>query len=283
MKRISAVFLCLFAVLSALPGFSAETITIGIFPRRSAEATLEMFTPLAKKLEAELQVPVQLMYNKNPETFWQSIEKKRFDLVHISHYELLAAHRKSGYQIIAQNVENNKDTVSSILYVRADSNFQSVKDLQGKKILFSLGKKSFITYIAPVSLLMDAGLQPGDYEEAFAPNPVVAMKALHNGQVAAATGADITLEMSEVKQMINVDEIQKLVEIGPFPHVAWAVSENMNKEIQERISRVLLTLHESEDGRAVLNAAAIDRITKAKSSDYDRVREVIQKVTGEAL
>ena len=62
MKCFSSVLLVVFILLSGLPALSADSFKVGIFPRRPAEMTLKMFSPLKKKLEAELNLPVQLMY-----------------------------------------------------------------------------------------------------------------------------------------------------------------------------------------------------------------------------
>lgn len=278
MKCFSSMLLVVFILLSYLPALSADSFKVGIFPRRSAEMTLKMFTPLKNKLETELNMPVQLMYSKSPQDFWKKVASKTFDLVQLDHFQYTVAHKKFAYQVIAQNVEFGRNTVSSVIYVRKDSGIKNVSDLKGKKILFSMGKKAFVPYIAPTAILKEAGLQSGDYEELFAQSPVQAMKAVSKGMVDAAIGADITLDMKMIKDSVDTTALTKLAEIGPFPHIPWAVSGNLDENQKNKVKDTLLSLHKTEDGRNILKAAALNNIIEAGDNDYDVVRDVAKNV-----
>lgn len=273
-KYLSFILVVAILIFSHMTALSAETFKLGIFPRRPAEMTLKMFTPLKKKLETELNIPVQLMYSQNTEDFCKKVENKTFDLVQLDHFQYILAHKNYGYDVIAQNVEFGKNTVSSVIYVRKDSGITNVNDLKGKKILFFFDKKSFVPYVAPLSILKKEGLKPGQYDELFAKSPVAALKALSRGNVDAATGADITLNMKMIKDSLDTTALTKLAEIGPFPQIPWAVTGNLGAEQKAKVKEVLLSLDKTEEGKQILKAAGLNNIIEASDSDYDSIRNV---------
>jgi ABC-type phosphate/phosphonate transport system substrate-binding protein len=65
---------------------TADTLHVGIFPRRPAADAQRMFQPLADHLSAGLNVPLTLDTPPDYASFWSAIEHGRYDRVLGEHY-----------------------------------------------------------------------------------------------------------------------------------------------------------------------------------------------------
>ncbi len=85
--------------------------------------------------------------------------------------------RRKSYKVIAHNKEFGKDAVAGALYVRKDSGITALAQLRGRTMLFGGGKDAMLSYIAPVYMMMQAGLKKEDFKIEFAVNPPNAVLA----------------------------------------------------------------------------------------------------------
>jgi phosphonate transport system substrate-binding protein len=71
-------------ILYTLPAQSADTgpqtndteLVMGIFPRRSADVTKKLFTPLAAYLSRQLERPIRLETTHNFVSFWDNVDRQ---------------------------------------------------------------------------------------------------------------------------------------------------------------------------------------------------------------
>ncbi len=59
---------------------------------------------------------------------------------------------------------------------------------------------------------------------------------------------------------------------GPSPIPPWLVHRRTPPQLRAELRRLLLAMHEEEQGRAVLKLARIARFTKVRDEDYDAIR-----------
>ncbi len=124
--RILLIFFLLLSSLS--PAMADESsLTFGIFPRRNAQITYELFSPLTDYLSSELGRPVTLDISNNFEVFWQKLTAGKFDLIHCNQYHYLAARKNFNFELIGTNAEFGKTTIAGSIIVRKDSGFNSAE------------------------------------------------------------------------------------------------------------------------------------------------------------
>jgi len=276
-------------VLYALPARSADTspqtddteLIMGIFPRRAANVTEKLFTPLAAYLSRKLERPIRLETTHDFVSFWDNIEKQRYDIVHYNQYHYVRSHKTRGYRVILKNEENKRSTIAAALYVRKDSGIKSIMDLKGRKIVFGGGKSAMVSYITARHLLETGGLRHGDYITTFAINPLRATIAVYYQQAAAAGAGDIVLQLPRVKQEIDIAELKTLAVSQPMAHLPWAVKQDVNQHTIERIQTILSQAAETPDGKKALASARLTNLLIATDSEYDPHREIIRSVLGE--
>ena len=256
-------------------------LIVGVFPRRNATLTSDLFTPLAQYLSRKLQREVRLQTAKDFPAFWQGVEEGRYDLVHYNQYHyVLSADR---YRVIAHNEEFGHGTISGAIYVRRDSGIESLQQLRGRSILFGGGPSAMMSYIVPRYMLQQAGVAESDFETRFAASPPNAVLGVFFHQSDAGGAGDVVIDLPVVKKSVQVEEIRMLARSEPIIHLPWAVKQDMSTQLAEQIRQLLVGLKGSEEGQAILKAARLTGLAPSDDRDYDRCREIVREVVPDAL
>ncbi len=265
---------------SLLAEGASEPLRLGIFPRRDAVLTTRLFKPLASYLEQELGRPVALEASASFEDFQQRLSESRYDLVHMNQYHFVKSHQTQGYEVLVQNEEFGEPSIRGALYVRKDSGISEVSQLKGKTILFGGGKRAMMSYVVPVYLLREAGLQEGDYSPRFASSPPNAVLATFLGQADAGGAGEVVRRLPMVHKKIDVEALTLLAVSQDLAHLPWAVRPDMPPPLRQKIRQLMLDLKQSDAGRAILKSARLSGFNPAQNSDYDEHRRIIARVEG---
>lgn len=251
-------------------------LVMGIFPRRHATLTTELYAPLAAYLSRELGREVRIVTAKDFDAFWEGVEQRRFDIVHYNQFHYVRSADK--YRVIAHNEEFGLGTVAGALYVRKDSGISAIEQLRGRKIVFGGGTDAMMSYILPSYLLLQAGLQPTDYETVFSKNPPNSLISLFHGKADASGAGDILIDLPVVRNAMDTSTVTHLGMTERLLHLPWAVRKDMPKALSARIQALLVGLKASEEGRTILTRAEMTGFGAASDVDYDPHRRIIRKV-----
>ncbi|MCM8885571.1 MAG: phosphate/phosphite/phosphonate ABC transporter substrate-binding protein [Candidatus Thiodiazotropha sp.] len=263
---------------SFLTSAFADPLLIGVFPRRDAAVTAKIFRPLSRHLEKTLQRPVKLEMSPNYDIFLKRLEERRYDLVHFNQFEYINAHDKLGYDALVQNEEFGEKTISGAIYVHRDSGIKRIEQLRGKNILFGGGPRAMMSYIVPIYLLREAGLNKGDYQESYAVNPPNAVLATFLKRADAGGAGEVIRRLPIVTSKIDVDKLELIAISQPLPHLPWAVKEEMTVALKQRIRDLLLGLSDSQEGKDILQQARLSAFNPVADRDYDAHREIINTI-----
>ena len=258
-----------------------EPLVIGIFPRRNAIKTIQLFKPLESYLSEKLKRKVILQTSKNFATFWHGVKNKRYDLVHFNQYHYLVSHKQFGYDVILKNVEFGEATITGSIIVRKDSGINTVKDLKGKSIVFGGGPKAMQSYIFARYLLETNGLTKGDYKVAFAKNPPNAILATAFKQADAAGSGEKVLRLGVVQKQVDTSELKYLIQGEQLAHLPWAVDSDMPDSLKLKIQSLLVNLNNTSEGKKVLKSAKLDGLEKAGDLEYNPHRKIVEYVLKE--
>jgi phosphonate transport system substrate-binding protein len=260
---------------------NADTFKVGIFPRRSADVTQQMFQPMMEYLRQELNTPVTLSVPPDFQAFWEQVTQGRYDLVHLNQYQYFLSHQRFGFRAILMNEELGRSRIASVIWVRKDSGIKKPLDLEGKKIIFGGGKQAMVSYIMAVDLLQRHGLEQRDYLMQFAINPVNALISLYYRQGMAAGAGDVLPQLPALRQAIDLDELEPLLKSRPVAQLPWAVSAEVSPARAQSLQHLLVRLKDSDKGREILARAGLTGLVPATDEDYTPYREIINRVLGE--
>jgi len=184
------------------------------------------------------------------------------------------------YQVIAHNKEFGKSTMAGAIFVRKDSGITSLAQLRGRTVMFGGGEDAMISYIAPVFMMLQAGLKKDDFKSRFAVTPINSVIGVYTKQADAAGSADIVVGQPVITNAINVDELTALAVSEQLLQLPWAVKRSMPAQLRETIQSRLVELDNSPAGKSVLKAALLTGIGTAEDKDYDAHRNMVRAVMG---
>jgi phosphonate transport system substrate-binding protein len=276
-------FCCCLLISNPEAAPKSDPLILGVFPRRNMQVTQKIFTPLAEYLSRKLSRPVKLETTHDFASFWDQVKRKRYDIVHYNQYHYLRSHKEFGYQVIAKNEEFGLSKIAGAILVRTDSGINSLQDLKGKKVVFGGGRLAMQAYISASYLLREAGLKPGDYFEQFALNPPKAAIATYYHQAAAAGTGDHVLQLPQVTSQIDTTKMRYLATTKPIAHLPWAVKPGMPKKQAMQIKNLLCGLHDTPEGRKILQTLRLTNILPANDSEYNDHRRIIKAVLNEQM
>jgi phosphonate transport system substrate-binding protein len=270
-----------FALATGVAQGAERGLVLGVFPRLSASETTTRYTPMAEHLSERLGTRVSLVASKDFDAFWQGVEEQRFDIVLYNQFHYIRSSKT--YQVIAHNKEFGKSTLAGALYVRKDSNITSIAQLRGRTVLFGGGEDAMIGYVAPMFLLLKAGLARNDITARFAVNPLNSVIGVARKQADAAGSGDAVVEQPALRNAINTDEVVVLAVTEQLLHLPWAVRRSMPSRQRETIQNALVDLENSDAGRKVLRSAVLSGIGRAEDKDYNPHRVMVRAVLGSAV
>jgi phosphonate transport system substrate-binding protein len=284
MKLVRQLLGAVCALTLLLAGGAAaadDVLRIGIFPRKPAAETRVMFDPIVKRLAAATGKKVELRLASDYAAFWEGVKGREYDLVHYSQVLYLKSHKELSYDAVMVNEEQGSPTLRSAIAVRVDSGFSSLADLKGKKILFAGSKQAMQGYIGQVGLLKQAGLRPGDYEEAFAVNTPNALIAAYNKAADAAAIGHALINHASVKSKIDTTQMKILAQGEPLPGLAWAVKRELDPALVKTIVKTMVALKDDAAGRELLAGADVTGFVPMSDKDFDPVRKAVKEAIGE--
>jgi phosphonate transport system substrate-binding protein len=258
-----------------------EVLKMAIFPRKPALETLKAYEPLAQYLTLKIGKKVEVLVYKDFNAFWDGMKKREGDIVHLNQYQYIKGHKELGYNVFLMNEEFGSSKVNAAIIVRKDSGINNLSDLKGKKILFGGGRQAMQSYIGATHILKKHGLKESDYVVDFAINPPSAAIAVFNKASDAAGIGEVILNLSGVKERIDVSQLKVLARGDELPMLCWAVKKEMNKAIAEKIKKSMIGLKNDQKGKKILKEAEATAFPPAADKDYDLVRKIVKEALGE--
>lgn len=269
---------------SAVPVADTSVVKLGILPRFSAAETAKMYQPLVARLSQALGKSVELDVPIDFPSFWRKVQAGEYVLVHYNQYHYLKSRKDSGYEPLICNEEFGRRTMAGAIFVRKDSEINSISDLKGRKIIFGGDKTAMAAYIAPVAILKEHGLLPGSgYEEAFAKNPPAAVINVGKRIFDAAGAGDVVIGVKAVAAEINVSEIKILAKSDEFVQLVWAAHPRLALSERKLVQRVMAGLKDTEEGKEILKAAKVSDFYPVNDVDFNKARQMVEFATGEVL
>lgn len=271
--RFILLLLTLWTVMIPPPCLAHEkhdTIRMAVFPYKSPKSIIEVFGPLAGRLEEKLGKKVQLVSAPDAASFLAKGLAGEYDLALPSmtvYYRMLPA----GYTVIAKGVPSFRGGA----IVRKDSEIRTIKQCRGKKVA-AIGEHSYAGYMFFKDLLEDQKIDIAKHLDIQFLGKVdtviygVLNKKYDVGLIRLNT-LDIK-DLAPIKGQFRV--IARSVEIPQFPFV---VKNSMDQRTVAAILEVLTSLSPGKtEDLAILKSLQIDRIVGATKGDYDQFYKVVK-------
>ena len=222
---------------------------------------------LSTKMDMHFIVEIMANYGDISEAF---IEGKA-DAGFLGSFSYVLAHAKAGVEPIARPVWlNNNSTYRGYIFVRKDSNIETVKDMKNKSLVL-VDKATTAGYIFQLFYFKQYGIDNIENyfsRISFANSHDAAAWAVYAGE-ADIGGAKDTIFNSLMEEYQDFKEqMVVLAESPKVPSNGLAVRKDLNPAIKLRIKSLLLSLHNTPEGQEVLKNFGAIRFIKTSNDDY---------------
>lgn len=259
-----------------------DAITYAYLPQYSHTTSYQRHRQLLEFLRERTGLPLRQIF---PDTFDEHIKMVERGEIDISFSNPFVYIRlaQAGATAFARIIEpSGKPYFQGQVISRSDNpEIKRVADCRGKRWI-AVDPGSAGGYLFPLGLFFDKGIMVDDFETVdFAPGPggkqEKVVLAVHAGAYDIGTIRKGTLQV--VSGKVDLGNIRVLAETRPFPGWVYAARKGLNPEVVNTLSEAMFKLdHDRSEHTAILDAAGMRGIIPARDSDYDPVRELVEKL-----
>jgi phosphonate transport system substrate-binding protein len=259
--------------------------------------TIEAFQPLADYLAANLGDYGIGFGSVKPapdiETMSAWLKSGEVSLYFDSPYPALIVSEESGGEPILRRWKDGVAEYHSVIFTLAGSGIETVADLRGEMIAFD-DVFSTSGYMLPRAFLTKAGLRLHEYPDpdsrpardevgyVFSSDDDNTIQWVISGRVAA--GVTDHVAFSEIPEETR-SQLAILAETEDLPRHVAVVSPTLSAEVVSVITTLLLNIHETENGAAILqtfeDTVRFDEFPQGRATALERMRELFALVNGE--
>lgn len=256
--------------LSCLAQETSEALRFAVFPYKSPKSVIEVFSPLAARIEKRLGKKVVLVSATDSDAFLKKSLAGEYDLALPSitvYYKMLPV----GYTAIAKGVPSFWGGV----IVRKDSEITTIEQCKGKKIA-AIGVHSYAGYMFFKAQLDEKGIDSKkDLNIQFVGNLDTIIYGVLNKKYAAGV---IRLDTLEMKVFAPVkDQFRVVARSSEIPQFPFVVMSGLDQQTIVAIREVLTSLSpDKPEDLEILKSLQIKKIVSATKADYDPFYEVIK-------
>ncbi|MEJ2182224.1 MAG: phosphate/phosphite/phosphonate ABC transporter substrate-binding protein [Nitrospirota bacterium] len=274
--------LALLTALLLLPvgGGADDEFLIGLIPEQNIFKQVKQHRPLATYLSKKLDVPVRLTVLSRYHHIVDRFVSRGMDGAFFGILTAALAEEELGVVPIARPVNpDGKSTAQSYIFVRADSGISTVEDMAGKRAAF-VDKVTATGYLFAVAYLKSRGAPDIDTffsEHYFTGSHDTVVYSVLAGRADVGAVKGRILEKIMKDDPVVKSQIRVLARSGELPDNTLCVRADLPEEFILRLTEVLLSMHEDEEGRKVLKQMGAVKFVPAREEDFQPVRRLAEK------
>jgi len=248
---------------SILHAIEKTPLVIGVTPFISTVALFKRFSPLSNYLSDQLGREVIIETAKNPHLFSYEIGQHHYDLIFATPVMTLQAMDGGHYSV---GVVSERKIVP-LLMVNAQSAINQTQQLARKRV--ALPPKMGVINIMAEQWFLSKGIDTDELPEFIQYNSHnAAYQAVLNGDVDAAFVASFAVQ--QLRKKLPVLKVIDSADYLPGSSILYAHS--VDQQLQKKITRILVKLKYSEQGREVLNRISLPPFRRSDGCEYEMIR-----------
>ncbi len=264
---VVAVSVCLFAQTAWA---AQKSLVFGVHPFKSPTTLVQMFTPLMKYLEKELDAEVTFKRAQDYDTAMAALVSGAVDIAYLgpAGFAILDEENPGKIRICAAVENNGETTFKGVIATKKGSGIKSVQDLAGKAFAFG-DRESTLSFYMPAYMLMEAQVFDSVTYSFFGTHDKVAANVLRGK--AAAGGLKPAVAASYVDKGLEI-----IAESPPVYEHMIAVGPGVDDATYEKICAALLSVQDETVYKSIKKS--LTGFAKVQPSDYDSLKKVIRIV-----
>jgi phosphonate transport system substrate-binding protein len=277
-------FVSLFFALSCWAETTPKEITIGFLPGGNAEVIKRGSVEVAKGLQDELGIRVNVYLSKNYSGLIEAMKNKKVDFAIFTSMAYVFAEKEAGAKVLLKKVWAEPFYYSALL-TQKKSPFKKVEDLKKARLAF-VEEKSTSGYLYPQVLLKKKKIEPKS--TVFSGSHFLSVQQLDEGQVdAIAVFADDKngLKNAYVKYSKHPNpekQVRVLWVSEPIPNDPFCVRQDYYDQYPKLTHNLMFALIDVVDklrsNKDVMETVGAQGFVPATQRQYDPVREMVKEL-----
>jgi phosphate/phosphite/phosphonate ABC transporter binding protein len=242
----------------------AQTISLGIIAEFNREQITDHFSDFVRYVAGRLNSEGKIVLAPTPFQLANLIEQKRVDFYMDSPYPTYLINDVQGVaKLLLRRWKGGRAEYRSLIFAERNGPIHRLEDLRGKVFVFE-DPESTSGHFLPKAFLTQKGFKFADknrFDPYAAPTDIRYLFAYSQEKVVdwvltkrAAAGAfsdDDYAQLDEEKR----SDIRILAQTEPLPRHLISVRKDFAPALTDRLEKILLSMHESEQGRKILKKA----------------------------
>ncbi|NOZ69210.1 MAG: phosphate/phosphite/phosphonate ABC transporter substrate-binding protein [Deferribacteres bacterium] len=214
-----------------------NTIWFGFDPGLGPKEEVMIYTPFLKYLEKTTGKRFRIKFTTKYEDTVENLGRGVTDFAAIGALKYVIGKDEYGIRYLVSGLNREGfPTYHTMIFTRADSNIESIKDIKGKCFAFG-DRMSAQGHFIPRKMLSNAGITLDDLGKyVYTGSLTNAVKAVLNGECDAGGIRD-----SLAKRLASEGKIKILKVSGAYPAVLIAYNSNVDGKIVEAVKSALLS------------------------------------------
>ena len=291
MRRLIFNLIIVALVLMPFEIYAQQEILIGLVPEQNIFKQMDRYRPLAAYLSEKVGVKIRLTILSRYGDVVERFALRGMDGAFLNSLAAAMAITKLGVEPVVRRVNlDGTSTIRGYMFVRTDSNINSVKDMKGKRIAF-VDRATASGYLFAIAFLQENGIS--DIDKYFAE---YFFTGSHDSAIYSVLDnrADIGCASSTIfNALVSKDptikrELRIIAQSEEFPEIVLCLRKNIPQEIKNHITDVLLNMNQDPAGKEILKKFGALKFIKATVKDLSpifnlakRARVDIRKYKGE--
>jgi len=249
-------------------------LTFGFLPIVSPERLVRRFAPLAAYLSRQLGMEIRMETAPDFFTFVQRTQAgRRYDILFTAPHLYYLAHKDRGYRAVARV---DSPGMQAVIVAPRALGITSINDLKGRRLATT--DPLALATVLVLARLEEAGIDPDD-DLIQIPTPSHNASLLSTYQGATDAAALILPLFQRARPEIR-DSMVILAKTRMVPHMPISVAPWVDSVVTDRIGRILITLNDSPEGRALLSHLHWPGFVPAREDEYAALGWITEEIRG---
>src|SRR5699024_1752205 len=280
-KIFSLIFMLGLTLALTACGGEEDTLVMGFVPSQDSENIADTIEPLADRLSEELDINVEGKVMTNYNSLVEAMGSNQVQIGFIPAFGYVLANEQYDVEVILKSIRDGEGSYKAQYVVRADSDIDSLDDLEGKIWTFA-DKGSTAGYLFPAQQLMKKyGFDSAsDLETEFFGNTTqagshdTAALAVLDGDADVATTFDDVRDNLEDEYPDIKDELKVIDYTESIPNDTISVTKELDDDLVEKIKEAFLSFNDDDEMIDIMHEVYTwDAIEEADDSEYEIVKE----------
>lgn len=267
-------------ISSSLQATESIKIKLGVMSLAQPARIYAQWQPFADYVKEKTGYEVEIVIPRGFKKIKQAIAKGEVDIFYTNSlvfYKL----KKEGKATALAQMENvtNRTVTSGAIFVRTDSNINSLKDLKGTDFAF-VSPMGVGGYLAPRALLSKHGINTKkDLSEHFTKNLSNSLHRVILNEAQAGIMCGINYKLLSKK--LNIKELKVIANTDDYPETLLGARPGVSAKVRNDLTDIILSMPKDTKGQKVLKGMRSMKINRFVAYN-DNLEDKIEKLLKEA-